>query len=1023
MSRFWAAGDGSSSSSFDSSDASSTDESSSGVDIRGGRVGGENRWALSDDDSDSEDEVRVVKSAKTRAYETFEMHISAIRNAMKINDWTKIQSEFDELSKAISKSKTLLEKQGGVPSFFVRMLCDLEDFLKLSLSDKTAIKKMKPVNGRALNRMKLTLRKHNKEYEQVMTEYRKNPIVSSDSEESDSEESSNDKDSNDESSESSSDEESDEESESSDSSSSDEENEDSDWASSSDSSSSSSDSSAGAYAELKGRARWLKKNTVVKKKQIKTKEEKQINRLEAKAKREKSRVTTIKSSKSLLPVDSLTPSILVKKVKEIVMTRGRRNTDKVEVVRNLEALARLSLQFKNPRIEVPILMHLITAQFDLQRNMDDYMDIKNWKSCGRQLNRIANVLEDEKWRLGVMAADEVANDMLLLGSNKMKTFQNDLDKGAVELLGEEETFTNPHTQQPETLDERAERLRIENESQMPLEEYHTIQVVGSLASFVTRLDEEYLKSLQKISPHTIEYVMRLRDEGSLVNLLKKTQNYHTRTNAHEEAAELAQLRIEHIYYRHDSIAVLVDKSTAFYERYGEINKLHPASLGTIENFQEHPAAALGKPSVDNIIPVDYSLLMSQLCTYVYKYGRDRSRTRAMLCHIFHHALHNRFLEAKDLLLMSHLQETISQANDTSTMILFNRMMVTLGLAAFRLGKIWDAHQCLSDICSSRVRELLAQGLSLSRFNDKTPDQEKAEKRRLIPYHQHINLDLLEAAHLISAMLLEIPNMAYQSSDTNPDIRRRVISRTFRKHFDIYDRQIFTGPPEQTRDYVVCAAKALLIGDWKRCTDLLTSLEIWQLLPGETSAQNVQEMLLSKIKLETLRTYMFSFSHQYDSLSLKQLCDMFSLSKNEVHCVVSKMMIHNEITASWDQPTETIVLKKTEPTNLQILALQFADKALNLVEANERLLDSKSGGIFGYGSANKDDNWKSSVQWAPTDPSHNNSGYQNYYNRTPGGANKGVLLGNRNGRQPARSAIGRNRGNKNPRMRSGGANRW
>merc|ERR1712129_452437 len=82
-----------------------------------------------------------------------------------------------------------------------------------------------------------------------------------------------------------------------------------------------------------------------------------------------------------------------------------------------------------------------------------------------------------------------------------------------------------------------------------------------------------------------------------------------------------------------------------------------------------------------------------------------------------------------------------------------------------------------------------------------------------------------------------------------------------------------------------------------------------------------------------------------------------------------------------------VLKKTEPTNLQILALQFADKALNLVEANERLLDSKSGGIFGYGSANKDDNWKSSVQWAPTDPSHNNSGYQNYYNRTPGGANK------------------------------------
>merc|ERR1712157_227745 len=126
--------------------------------------------------------------------------------------------------------------------------------------------------------------------------------------------------------------------------------------------------------------------------------------------------------------------------------------------------------------------------------------------------------------------------------------------------------------------------------------------------------------------------------------------------------------------------------------------------------------------------------------------------------------------------------------------------------------------------------------------------------------------------------------------------------------------------------------------------------------GESSADKIKEMLTSKIKVEGLRTYLFAFSHQYDSLSLSQLCQMFDLSKNEVHCIISKMIIHSELAASWDQPTETIVLRKSEPTQLQILALQFADKAVGLVEANERLLDAKSGGMFGYGGG-KDDNWK------------------------------------------------------------------
>ena len=444
---------------------------------------------------------------------------------------------------------------------------------------------------------------------------------------------------------------------------------------------------------------------------------------------------------------------------------------------------------------------------------------------------------------------------------------------------------------------------------MTEEELRKIPVVGSVPLFLTRLDEEYIKSLQGISPHTPEYVTRLRDEAQMVDLLTKMFDYSIRVGSHGEAAELALLRVEHLYYRHDSIAVQVDANVT-----------------------------------------DSAAMINDLCKYVYEHGTDRSKTRAMLCHIFHHALHDRFLEARDLLLMSHLQDNISNVGDVSTMILFNRMMVTLGLCAFRLGKIWDAHQCLTDVCSGRIRELLAQGINTGRFaGDKTVEQEKAEKRRQVPYHQHINLDLLEAAHLISAMLLEVPNMAAYGENTGR--RARIISRTFRKNHDIYDRQVFTGPPEQTRDFVMRATKYLMKGEWKSCADLLTNLEAWKLLPSG-SVEQIQTMLVEKIKLEGLRTYLFAFSTHYDSLSLAQLCSMFDMGKNEVHSVISKMMINNELHASWDQPTETIVLRKVEPTSLQLLALQYSEKAAALVESNERLLDAKIGN-YGY----RDGDWK------------------------------------------------------------------
>jgi translation initiation factor 3 subunit C len=311
----------------------------------------------------------------------------------------------------------------------------------------------------------------------------------------------------------------------------------------------------------------------------------------------------------------------------------------------------------------------------------------------------------------------------------------------------------------------------------------------------------------------------------------------------------------------------------------------------------------------------------------------------MLCQIYFLALHNEYYKARDMMLTSHLQENIANF-DIATQILYNRTLVQVGLCAFRRGLVYDAQNTLQDICGSgRQKELLAQGVMMQRFSQVTPEQERLEKQRQLPFHMHINLELLECVYLTCSMLLEIPLLAQIGS--SPDIKKRVISKTYRRMLEYHERQIFTGPPENTRDHVMQASKALAAGEWKKATHFIHSIKIWDLMP---SADEIKAMLANQIQEEGLRTYLFTYAPFYDTLAIETLSTMFELDPTKVAAVVSKMISHEELAAALDQVTETVIFRKgVELSRLQSLALALSDKASALIETNERTLEVRTQG--------------------------------------------------------------------------------
>eukprot|EP01147_Barroeca_monosierra_P004450 gene4450-6699_t len=502
--------------------------------------------------------------------------------------------------------------------------------------------------------------------------------------------------------------------------------------------------------------------------------------------------------------EKITNDKVKNKLSELIAERGRNKHRIAEYRAQLYALKKICEENDiSIGLIAETLVAIITSYFDEDLAATDFMDMIKWAMAHDHLHELFDILFENP---NIVVDTEVTND-LEVGEDQAE-FKLETDK-------------------------------------------HVLKT--DVTRFVKRLDDEYLRSLRNIDPHSPDYVDRLSDDFVLYNLICVAEKYSERlTNS--ELCRMRLLRLEHIYYKRDFVNITPRGATKL---------LTSKVVKLLEKGEDPPPEDIQGQTparwvIDNEAEKDILGLVRQLSTFLCRNGNARIATRAVLCHIYSLSIFDKWDDARDLMLMTYLQDTISKA-DISTQILYNRTMAQLGLCAFRSGNINQAQSALNEIVG-RAKELLAQGYKF--HSGKSQSQITQEKIRQTPFHMHINLGLLDAVYFTCSMLMEVPIIAQTGIS-----RTRTMNRLFRHRLEEFCSDLYQAPAEATREKIMSASLAMLQGDWKLCSSIICKLGVWERMHN---GGEVMEMLTQNIQRETLRTYLLFNAGYYDTITLDRL---------------------------------------------------------------------------------------------------------------------------------------------------------
>lgn len=937
--KFWA--EGSESSSVDSSNSESESSSDSEMEIQASRRRqreiNNSRWAIDSDSDSSDNDRRVVRGAKEKFRDELKMIIRKVNNHIKVSDFSSLSEEYDRLLKCVQKSQNVVNDY-GIPKFFISALTELETFLDEKFRDKEAIKKLSKAKATSFNTLRAKFRKTVEEYRHQMDDCKSNPQAYQDDDlsdepsDSDSYSSGSDSDSGSSGTGSSSDSGSDSDSDSNGGGLNDRVSGDS-------SDSSSSSSSEWSYEEeyedrhASALAKWGTRTKSVKKESgKKTQRQKHVKKDLQETTAGASTGNNAPSGDLLSFEGEVTVDMIVEKVGEIVAARGKKGTDRQEQIRLLKKAAEISRPL-SLQAYADVLTHLISAQFDTITGAFHCITSGIWSEICDNINILLDLvlLNNKDKRVYISGFQS-----FISSKDKKKKVSGESSGSG----GGNGSFGNGTDGESASADDGNTSVGVGEVVDLKEQDKSTVTF---LVSFIERLDGESLKALQLTDVHSSEYKDRLVQSLHLLALLWRCYKICEERCYYDLVSTLSVHLINQLHFKNDSLAVKVWEFVRQILEKTVNSSLSPEELSA--NSEASGSKGAGKiPDIPVPRKFKPSELITELVGNVYKYGDSKDKLRVLIQHVYNMALHDNYIEAANLFQSIGVYD-MALGSDVSIQILYNRSLVQLGLSAFRLGQISEAQQLLSEICMpNRNRELLAQGMSNMKSQERTPEQERAEKRRLLPYHMHLSLEVIDCIYLICSMLLEVPYLAYhkslalQNESTNSHMKLRPISKQFRRLLEQYERQPITGPPESLRDTIIAATRSLQLGKWRECRDYVFSLSIWDY--NQEDLKQTQERLEQNIKQEALRTYLFTYGHLYNSYSVGSLTEMFQLPREKIHSLLSKMMLKNELQALWDQTGEFVLLNHKHASKIQNDSLVVVDKLLQFIDCNESMISSK-----------------------------------------------------------------------------------